>query len=105
MITNTELKKRRSRNTPSVLTGFSEWRSKQRGDSIRLELQNFRKDYFERCFQKGTDFINVFIKMVAKELKMPPDEIRQWSLTDLIDIVSEILSQNDQEIYSFYFEK
>jgi len=42
--------------------------------------------------------------MVAKELKMPPDEIRQWSLSDLVDIVSEILSQNDQEIYSYYFE-
>ena len=42
--------------------------------------------------------------MVVKELKMPPDEIRQWSLSDLVDIVSEILSQNDQEIYSYYFE-
>lgn len=42
--------------------------------------------------------------MVAKELKMPPDEIRQWSLSDLVDIVSEILSQNDQEIYNYYFE-
>lgn len=42
--------------------------------------------------------------MVARELKMPPDEIRQWSLSDLVDLVSEILSQNDQEIYSFYFE-
>lgn len=42
--------------------------------------------------------------MVARELRMPPDEIRQWSLSDLVDLVSEILSQNDQEIYSFYFE-
>ena len=41
--------------------------------------------------------------MVAHDIKLPPQEIRQWSLSDLIDMVSDILNKNDMETYAFYF--
>lgn len=41
--------------------------------------------------------------MVSHEIKLSPDEIRNWSLTDLIDMVSDILSKNDAETYAYYF--
>lgn len=41
--------------------------------------------------------------MVSHEIKMSPQEIREWSLTDLIDIVSDILNKGDAETYAYYF--
>lgn len=58
---------------------------------------------FQKCFRDGYDFINVFVKMVSHEIKMSPQEIREWSLSDLIDIVSDILNKGDAETYAYYF--
>jgi hypothetical protein len=41
--------------------------------------------------------------MVAHDIKLSPQEVRQWSLKDLIDMASDILTRNDAEAYSFYF--
>ena len=41
--------------------------------------------------------------MVAQEVKQSPENIRQWSLSDLVDMVSDILSRNDAEAYTYYF--
>ena len=43
--------------------------------------------------------------MVAHEIKLSPQEIREWCLSDLIDIVSDILNKNDAETYAFYFSE
>lgn len=43
--------------------------------------------------------------MVAQEIKQSPDEVRRWSLSDLVDIVSDILSKNDTETYVYYFSE
>lgn len=42
---------------------------------------------------------------MAQELKVSPQEIRQWSLSDLIDIMSDILTKNDAEMYAYYFQE
>lgn len=34
---------------------------------------------------------------------MSPQQIREWNLTDLIDMVSDILNKNDIESFAFYF--
>lgn len=41
--------------------------------------------------------------MVSQEIKLSPDSVREWSLSDLIDVVSDILSKNDAETYAYYF--
>lgn len=41
--------------------------------------------------------------MVSQEVKQSPDDIRKWSLSDLVETVSDILSKNDAETYSYYF--
>jgi len=41
--------------------------------------------------------------MVSYDIKLSPQEIRQWSLVDLVDVVSDILSKNDAETYSYFF--
>lgn len=41
--------------------------------------------------------------MVAHDIKLSPQEVRQWSLKDLVDMVTDILNKNDAEAYSFYF--
>ena len=41
--------------------------------------------------------------MVSHEIKLGPDNVREWSLSDLIDVVSDILSKNDAETYAYYF--
>lgn len=58
---------------------------------------------FQRCFNQGCEFINVLVKMVAHEIKLSPQDIREWCLSDLVDMVSDILSKNDAETYAFYF--
>lgn len=45
----------------------------------------------------------MFVKMVAHEIKLSPQDVREWCLSDLVDIVSDILSKNDAETYAFYF--
>lgn len=42
--------------------------------------------------------------MVSYEIKLSPEEIRNWCLSDLIDIVSDIISKNDIEMYTMYCE-
>ena len=44
-------------------------------------------------------FINSLIKLVSHEIKLPPQEIKQWSLQDLVDIVSDIINKNDVEAF------
>lgn len=39
------------------------------------------------------------------EMRLSPQEIKQWCLSDLVEIVSYILSKNDAEIYSMYCNK
>lgn len=41
--------------------------------------------------------------MVSQEIKISPQEVRTWSLSDLVDLVSDILSKNDAEAMSMYF--
>ena len=41
--------------------------------------------------------------MVSHDIKLSPQEIRQWSLTDLVEMVSDILSKNDAETYTYFF--
>lgn len=98
---NKELAKRRSGNTPSVLTTFTEWRSRNR--NVEPKQIDYSKDIFAKCFRNGHDFINTLVKMVAHDIKLSPQEVRQWSLRDLVDMVSDILTRNDTEAFAFYF--
>lgn len=41
--------------------------------------------------------------MVAQEIKLSPQEVRDWSLSDLVDLVADILNKNDTEAYAYYF--
>ena len=41
--------------------------------------------------------------MVAQDIKLSPQEVRKWSLKDLIDLVADILTKNDTEAYAYYF--
>ena len=41
--------------------------------------------------------------MVAQDIKLSPQEVREWSLKDLIDLVADILTKNDTEAYAYYF--
>ena len=43
--------------------------------------------------------------MVAQDIKLSPQEVREWSLKDLIDLVDDILTKNDTEAYAYYFPK
>lgn len=41
--------------------------------------------------------------MVAQDIKLSPQEVREWSLKDLVDLVADILTKNDTEAYAYYF--
>lgn len=41
--------------------------------------------------------------MVSYELKIAPQQVRQWCLSDLVNIVSDILSKADAERYELQF--
>ena len=43
--------------------------------------------------------------MVSHEIKLSPQEVREWSLSDLVDIVSDILTKGDAETYAYYFQE
>ena len=38
-------------------------------------------------------------------MKINPQDIREWSLSDLVDIVADILSKHDTELYQLYCSK
>ena len=41
--------------------------------------------------------------MVSHDIKLSPQEIRTWCLSDLVEMVSDILSKNDIEAYTYFF--
>lgn len=41
--------------------------------------------------------------MVSHELKLSPQEVREWCLSDLVDIVTDILNKADGEAFAYYF--
>lgn len=64
---------------------------------------DYRKDVLQKAFKKGYDFINVFVKIVAQEIRLSPQEVREWALPDLTEMVADILTKNDIEAFSYYF--
>ena len=99
---NKELKEGRSGNTSDILTTYTEWRREHRNTD---KIKNFKNDSLKNCFDIGYVFINTLIKMVAIEMKINPQDIREWSLSDLVDIVADILSKHDTELYQLYCNK
>lgn len=40
--------------------------------------------------------------MVSHDIKLSPQEIKTWCLTDLIDMASDIITKNDYETYAYF---
>lgn len=100
---NKELRRARSSNSSDYLPSYAEWRREQNSKFFKEKIQkNYRKDTINSCFENGTEFINTFIKMVALELKQPPQEIAKWELIDIINISSDIISRKDLETFEMF---
>lgn len=76
-----------SGNTNSYFTTFTEFNSRGNHES------NTRKS----C---GSDLIDSFIRMLVRELKLSPQEIRSWSLSDLTYMIADLLTKIDNEAYT-----
>ena len=51
---------------------------------------------------KGEQITNDLIRLLARDLKLSPREIKTWSLSDVICMMADKISVNDNELYATY---
>lgn len=93
---NRELAELRNRTTPSHFSTFSEFNSREDKSTRELNFFNSRKRTL------GEETIGSLIRNLARELKLSPQEVSTWSLSDVIYMYTDLISKMDVEMYSMY---
>ena len=85
-------------NTNSYFTDFTEFNTRDNTGSSTNGY--FSRDTVTRNASIGSTLIGSFIRMLVRELKLPPHEIQSWSLSSLSYMMADLLNKCDNSAYN-----